>query len=159
MGDRCYLEMTLRRADLDRFAPHADASPGEEWWDHLDDHPEISGLVDVSVYEANYGWLDERQGAAKAGIAFMGTHGEGGCYGPYAFAAHDGELDEAPLNHDGYLIIAVDDDLKPVEGAEDCIRAYVNRRRAVERLFEREEANDVDQPESDPAVPAGLCGP
>ena len=133
MGDRCYLEMTLRRADLDRFAPHVDAKPGEEWWDHLDDHPETPGLVNVSVYEANYGWLDERQEAAKAGIAFTGTHGEGGCYGAYAFVAVDGEMNEAPLNHDGHLIIAVDDDLTPLDGEEDGLRAFVERRRAVFR--------------------------
>ena len=159
MGDRCFLEMTLRREDLPKIAPLVCCNSNGEWWDDLHDHDSNPDLVNASVYEANYAWLDERQEAAKAGIAFMGTHGEGGCYGPCAFAAVDGDMSEAPLNHDGYLIIAVDDDLKPVEGAEDCIRAYVNRRRAVERLFEREEAHDVDQPESDPAVPAGLCGP
>ena len=28
MGDRCYLEITLRRSDLDRFGKHLDAAPG-----------------------------------------------------------------------------------------------------------------------------------
>ena len=28
MGDRCYLEITLRRADLDRFGKHLDVAPG-----------------------------------------------------------------------------------------------------------------------------------
>ncbi len=161
MGDRCFLEMTIRREDLPKFAPHVDTRPGEKWWDEIQDHPSNPHLVSVSVYEANYGWLDERQQAAKADIAFAGTHGEGGCYGGYAFAAVDGEMDEAPINHDGYLVIAVDHDLDPVEGAEDCLKAFARRRDAVEQYFQskQERNHGVDQPQSDPQVPAGLCGP
>ena len=54
MGDRCYLEITLRRSDLDRFGKHLDAAPGEAWWDHLDEEANQPGIVTASVYEANY---------------------------------------------------------------------------------------------------------
>jgi hypothetical protein len=164
MGDRCFLEMTIRREDLPKFARHVDAKPDEEWWDDLHDHPSNPRLVSVSVNEANYGWLDERQEAAEAGIPFFGSHDEGGCYGGYAFAAMDGEMNEAPLNHDGYLVIAVDDDLMPLDGIEP-LRALVARRRAVERLFglrkEDDDAEDdnADEPEGDPALPAGVRSP
>ncbi len=161
MGDRCYLEMTIRREDLPKFALCVDAEPGEEWWDDLREHPSNPHLVSVSVYEVNYGWLDERQEAAKAGIAFAGTHGDGGCYGSYAFAAHDGEMSEAPLSHDGDLIIAVDEDLKPVDDGDETIRAYVARLRAVERLFglwkedDHAENDDAGEQDGRPAVSAG----
>ena len=80
MGDRCYLEITLRRADLDRFGKHLDAAPGEEWWDHLDEEANQPGIITASVYEANYAWYDERCAAAKEGIDFHGWHAEGGEY-------------------------------------------------------------------------------
>lgn len=138
MGDRCHLEMTLRRADLTKFAPFVDAQPDKAWWDDEDemDNPD---LVTVRIYEANYGLLDERMAAAKAGIPFHGTHGEGGEYGGYAFASIDGEMAEAPLNHSGELTLAVDEDLNPLEDIEG-LRAYVNRLRAVKRLFGAEKA-------------------
>ena len=68
MGDRCYLEITLRRSDLDRFGKHLDAAPGEEWWDHLDEEATQPGIVTASVYEANYAWYDERMNAAKGTV-------------------------------------------------------------------------------------------
>ena len=85
MGDRCYLEITLRRSDLDRFGKHLDAAPGEAWWDHLDEEANQPGIVTASVYEANYSWYDERCAAAKKGIDFHGWHAEGGEYGVCVF--------------------------------------------------------------------------
>ncbi len=160
MGDRCFLEMTIHKEDLPKFAASVWSDAKGEWWDDLYE-TDFPGLVNVSVNEANYGWLEERQQAAKAGIAFMGTHGEGGCYGSFAFAAVDGEMDEAPLSHDGDLIIAVDENLEPVDGGDETIRVYVKRLRAVERFFGlwEEETDANDQPQRDPQVPAGLRGP
>ena len=116
MGDRCYLEITLRRSDLDRFGKHLDAAPGEEWWDHLDEEANQPGVVTASVYEANYSWYDERCAAAKKGIDFHGWHAEGGEYGPYEFVAFRGKHLEAERNHAGELVIAVDENLKPLAG-------------------------------------------
>jgi hypothetical protein len=136
MGDRCYLEITMRRADLPRFGSAVGEKPDENWWDADDpvtDHPD---LVTVQLYEANYALYDQRHEAAKAGIPFYGTHGEGGEYGAYAFAALDGEMLEAPLNHEGDLILALNDDLEPVD-PDDLVhlRAYVAKLRAVKALF------------------------
>ena len=133
MGDRCYLEMTLRRADLTRLAPHVDAPPDEKWWDEEAEEKD-SGLVTVTVHEANYAWTDERREAAEAGIPFFGSHGEGGEYGPYAFASLDGDLLEVPLSHDGDMILAVDERLEPLDDVGE-LRAYVAKLHAVRRLF------------------------
>ena len=138
MGDRCYLEITLRRSDLDRFGKHLDAAPGEEWWDHLDEEASQPVIVTASVYEANYAWLDERLAAAQDGIDFHGWHAEGGEYGPYEFAAFRGKHLEAERNHDGELVIAVDENLRPLAGMAH-LRKYVRILKKVKAAFARAE--------------------
>lgn len=134
MGDRCYLEITLRRSDLDRFGKHLDAAPGEAWWDHLDEEANQPGIVTASVYEANYAWYDERCTAAKEGIDFHGWHAEGGEYGPYEFVSFRGKHLEAERNHDGELVIAVDEDLKPITGMVH-LRKYARTLKKVKAEF------------------------
>ena len=138
MGDRCYLEITLRRSDLDRFGKHLDAAPGEEWWDHLDEEASQPVIVTASVYEANYAWYDERCAAAKDGIDFHGWHAEGGEYGPYEFVAFKGKHLEAERNHDGELVIAVDENLKPITGMAH-LRKYVRTLKKVKAAFAKVE--------------------
>ena len=139
MGDRCYLEITLRRSDLDRFGKHLDSAPGEEWWDHLDEEANQPGIVTASVYEANYAWYDERCAAAKEGIDFQGWHAEGGEYGSYEFVAFRGKHLEAERNHDGELVIAVDENLKPLTGMAH-LRKYVRTLKKVRAAFARAES-------------------
>ena len=138
MGDRCYLEITLRRADLDRFGQHLNAVPGEEWWDHLDEEQDRPGIVTASVYEANYAWYDERCAAAKEGIDFHGWHAEGGEYGPYEFVSFRGKHLEAERNHDGDMVIAVDENLKPLAGIAH-LRRYARTLKKVKAAFARAE--------------------
>ena len=138
MGDRCYLEITLRRSDLDRFGKHLDAAPGEEWWDHLDEEANQPGVVTASVYEANYSWYDERCAAAKKGIDFHGWHAEGGEYGPFEFVSFRGKHLEAERNHDGELVIAVDENLKPITGMAH-LRKYVRILKKVKAAFAKVE--------------------
>ena len=138
MGDRCYLEITLRRADLDRFGKHLDVAPGEAWWDHLDEEENQPGIVTASVYEANYAWYDERCAAAKDGIDFHGWHAEGGEYGPFEFVSFRGKHLEAERNHDGDLVIAVDENLKPITGMAH-LRRYVRTLKKVKAAFARVE--------------------
>lgn len=145
MGDRCYLELTLHRTDLSRFAPHVDARPDEEWWDCLTENSDHPDTVTVSVYEANYAWVDERAEAAKAGIPFHGYHGEGGEYGSYAFASWAGKLHEAPLNHDGDMVLAVGENLKPISAtARQHLRKYVAALKKIKATFAK------GQPEAHP---------
>ena len=137
MGDRCYLEITLRRSDLDRFGKHLDAAPGEAWWDHLDEEANQPGVVTASVYEANYSWYDERCAAAKKGIDFHGWHAEGGEYGPFEFVSFRGKHLEAERNHDGELVIAVDENLKPLAGMAH-LRRYARTLKKVRAAFAKE---------------------
>ena len=144
MGDRCYLEITLRRSDLDRFGKHLDAAPGAEWWDHLDEEENQPGIVTASVHEANYGWLDERTEAAKAGIPFHGRHDSGDEYGPYCFASWCGKMREAPLDHDGNLSIAVDENLQPI-GDPNFLRRYIRTLKKVKATFAQGQAETAEK--------------
>ena len=137
MGDRCYLEINLRRSDLDRFGKHLDAAPGEAWWDHLDEDQNQPGIVTASVYEANNAWYDERCAAAKDGIDFHGWHAEGGEYGPCGFASFRKKHLEVAHNHDGELVIAVDENLKPLTGMAH-LHKYVRVLKKVKAAFARE---------------------
>ena len=143
MGDRCYLEINLRRSDLDRFGKHLDAAPGEEWWDHLDEDQDQPGVVTASVYEANYAWYDERAAAAKDGIDFHGWHAEGGEYGPYEFVSFRKKHLEAERNHDGDLVIAVDENLKPITGMAH-LRRYVRTLKKVKAAFAKVQVIELE---------------
>ena len=144
MGDRCYLEITLRREDLSRFAPHIDAAPEEKWWDSLDEEADRPEIVTASVYEANYAWYDERCTAAKEGIDFHGWHAEGGEYGPYEFVSFRGKHLEAERNHDGELVIAVDENLKPLNSVAH-LRKYVRTLKKVKAAFAKVQVETLEK--------------
>ena len=133
MGDSCYLQITMRRKDLKPFGEKIGNPDSYDWWDDLydEDNPDV---VTVAVHEANGAWMDDRETAAEAGFAFIGQHDEGGTYGPCAFAAVNGVHMEAPLDHDGNLIMALDDDLNPVTDIED-LKAFCAHRKAAQEAL------------------------
>ncbi len=132
MGDRCYVRMTLKQDDLDRFGQYLGAKPGEHWWDEQDEPGD--GLVGVGIFEANYGLTDQRMEAARAGIPFFGWHGDGGEYPGYQFASLDGEMLQCETNRDGELVLVLDDDLNARNDLEH-IQRYTAMRRQVEELM------------------------
>ncbi len=133
MGDRCYLQITMRSKDLKPFGEKIGCSDKYNWWDDLceEDNPDV---VTVAVHEANYGWLDDREKAAEAGFVFLGQHDEGGTYGPSAFASVNGVHMEVPVDHDGNLIMALDDDLNPLTGIEE-LKTFRAHRKAAEKAL------------------------
>ena len=133
MGDRCYLEMTLRRADLPRFAPCVDARPDETWWDD-EDETDSPDLLSVRVYEANHAWYDVREEAAGAGIPFFGEHGEGCEYAGCAFASLGGEQIEVYTDRDSMICIQIDEGMQMLTDLGH-VRAYLEKLRAVRELF------------------------
>jgi hypothetical protein len=133
MGDRCYLEITMRRIDLPKFAAFANARPDEKWWDN-EDEADTPDLVLLKMYEVNYAWGEQREKAAAAGIPFFGMHDAGGDYGSYAFAACDGAMCETQLNHCGDLVVTVDENLEPTDDIEN-LRAYADKLKNLKTLF------------------------
>lgn len=131
MGDRCNIVITMRWDDLARFAHHVYDTPEEEWWNEMD---EEHGIITVSIYDVNYALCDARAAAAKAGIPFYGSHSEGDEYGPCAFVSWQGKQLEVPLNHDGDLVIAVDENLEPIHDLKH-LREYVAHLKQVKAAF------------------------
>lgn len=123
----------MRRDDVERFRQIVGVPPGENWWDEELEDP-APGIIEVGVFEANYGWRDERSAAAKAGIPFLGWHAEGGEYGSYEFLSLDGEMQEAACDRDGNLTLAVNRDLT-VMTDQLALRRYITALRQVQKLF------------------------
>ncbi len=134
MGDRCYIEIILRRDDLRRFGEHLYSGADEAWWDDITEDESRPDIVTVSAHEANYGWFNERAEATKAGIPFYGQHASGDEYGPYAFASWHGEQHEVPLDRNGNMVVAVDDDLNPIQDTQRLLQ-FVATRNKVQVAF------------------------
>ncbi len=154
MGDRCYLQITMRRKDLEPFGHQLGWTGGYDWWDDLynEANPEV---VTVAVHEANYGWVDDRESAAEAGLVFTGQHDAGGTYGPCAFAAVNGVHMEMPVDHDGNLVMAVDEDCNPVTDIND-LKAFCEHRKAARTalgLPAKEGGDDAHGSEEDRDTP------
>jgi hypothetical protein len=101
MSDTCWLTIRFSRKDLDKFN---EVLKEEIWngrfWD--EDHSEEGDdEVNAVIYEANYGWSDQLQNLAEAGLTFSGEHSAGGEYGPMAFACFEGEFLDVNTDHDG----------------------------------------------------------
>jgi hypothetical protein len=133
MGDRCYLRITLKREDLDRFGQYMKCKPGERWWDEEQDEP-ADGVIEVGIFEANYAMTAQRTEAAQAGLVFFGWHGEGGEYGGYEFASAGGEMLECATDRNGDLVLVLDHDLN-VQNDLEHIRRYIAMRRQVRELM------------------------
>ena len=133
MGDRCYLQLTLRRDDLGQFGAILGAEPGTEWWNEDIGEP-APGVVEIALCEANYALWDEREQAASDGIPFFGNHGEGGDYAGCEFVSLDGRQLEVYTDRDGLLCVQIDDHMRLLTDLEH-IRDYLGQRRAVQHLF------------------------
>jgi len=89
MGDRCYLEMTIRIEDLPKWRKHfGNAFCAEEEKYAIEHH---EPFIQMEESEANYSWWDQRESLAKEDCVFYGRHTEGGEYGGGKFVGVDGK--------------------------------------------------------------------
>ena len=153
MGDRCTLTLTIRQADQARFEELLRQSrllgPEDSWRSFFDEieEEEAAEILHCTVYEANYGLVDERRGWAQARLEFYGRHGEGGTYPAALFVAVDGELhDVAAL--DGDPVVPVDAQGNPEPDALHRVRCYLRASAALQRRW-----SDTSM-ETDPATVA-----
>ena len=151
MGDRCTLTLTIRTADQARFEELLRQShllgAADTWRSFFDEveAEEPREVLHCTVYEANYGLVDERRGWAQAGLEFSGHHGEGGTYPAALFVAIDGELhDVAAL--DGDPVVPVDTQGNPETDALDRVRGYLRGSATLQRRWSDTRA------ETDPAA-------
>jgi len=117
MGDRCYLQMTLRRDDYEKHDLSDYFSEGVVG--------KNDGLMTVAEWEANWTYESELEEWAKLNIPFYGYHGPGENYGPSVFASDGkGHYAEAETNSDGHLIGVVNDDGSIDKGYKKIIETY-----------------------------------
>ena len=133
MGDRCNLELTLRRTDLDRVNEVLNEPAGNKWWDE-ERSMSAEGIVELVCLEANWALFDEREQLAQAGIPFFGHHGEGDDYAGCLFASLDGEQIEVYTDRDGLICVQINEDMRLITNL-GYVRAYLEKLRAVEELF------------------------
>jgi hypothetical protein len=106
MGDTCYLEIRLHDKDVKRFCEVLEEDDPGDWACAIDRDNEHSKTYTVD--EADYGWYDELDNAARAGIIFEGWHGSGGDYGAYRFVSSGhGKVLYAEQTHEGFYVIPV----------------------------------------------------
>lgn len=129
MGDRCYLEITVRKQDHAKFKKAFECSQPNVWTARfqqtLRDRP---GTLDLMVDEANYAYTNQLDRAAKAGAVFVGIHGNGGNYDSGAFAGIGGHLLEWDTTRDGEFVLRVDDQGDPDPDEQAVFVSYIAHR-------------------------------
>lgn len=128
MGDRAYVEVTCREADISLFDREGFL---EEFRSGLP-----LGVVAMVDAEAPDGNITALQTLASKGIFFRGWHDAGGGYDGACFAGFDGRLFAAPrLNHSDLPCIEMHVD-GTVDAAQlESEREYLKAADAVARAF------------------------
>ena len=122
MGDRCAMSVTFH--ERDRELVEGLLGP----WDQEDPHADLPGCTTVWIGEINYGGYDERDELARRGVPFFGHHSAGDEYGPLAFAACDGRMDEINADHSGKPSVVIDESSgMPTPEARRRAQQYVAR--------------------------------
>lgn len=118
MGDRCYLRMTIRKKDLPAFREilgwpeFGQVEENDAYWaDKV--------FYEIEESEANYGWYDELNAAAKKDLMLFGYSAPGGSYGPSLFAVVDGH----------YFGVACDTD----RGEPSVVVRWINKKAVPSR--------------------------
>ncbi len=132
MGDRCYMKITMRTEDVDRFSEVSGL--GAEWWDWDESENEITS--ELVAEEMNYAALSECEKAAKAGCVFLAEHGAGGDYGPGEYAAFGKQFVDAETAHTGSYIIHVADLDTPNPCVERGLRFLKEFREVYDAAYE-----------------------
>jgi hypothetical protein len=111
MGDRCWIQVTVRTQDVAVAANILDPSDDAESHD--------DGTTTLLDGEADYGWSTELQDLAeRKHIPFVGCHGAGDEYGAQEFCSDGQTYHEIP---EGPMVLALIHDDGAVEIDEDSL--------------------------------------
>jgi hypothetical protein len=123
MGDRCYMSVTCRRSDKDRFEKLGFRVEFEE-----DKNTPVIEMIDE---EANYGHCDEM----PTNIPYHGTYGAGSNYGPGSIVCDGRDYEDVPASSDGFVLAWNYRVGLPQLKSILRIRRYLKLERRVQRLF------------------------
>ena len=127
MGDRCSLSITLRRDDLPKLLKllgFSDQEIQRGCGGDVETEDNNDGSTTVRFHEANYGLYSERQDLAAMGVAYYGSHGAGGDYGPAAFASAGRQWADVPISQSGETMVPVSETGVPDDAAVKEVRLY-----------------------------------
>ena len=92
MGDRCYMSVTCRRQDKERFA---------ELGFHIEfDEDKNTPVIEMIDEEANYGHCDKM----PMNIPYYASYSAGSCYGPGNIVCDGKDYEEVPASTDGFVL-------------------------------------------------------
>jgi hypothetical protein len=131
MGDSCYFKMTVLKEDVKQINEIMFGDDSDGCWAEVDDNND--GTVTLIDYDANYGYHDQREKLAEAGIIFEGFHGPGGEYGECHFACYDGSH-IAVSSVEGGPVVSVSRS-GANEEALKCVHKYYATLDSVEKHF------------------------
>jgi len=122
MSDTCWFNISFPRADLPKFNKVLE----DQMWrgQFRDEDNGDDGEVNAIIYEANYGWYEEIQRLAKAGLTFTVSHGAGGEYGPCVYACYQGDLVACSADWVGNPIVPVGKDGVDEKALEACMKFH-----------------------------------
>lgn len=104
MGDRCSMDLYMRKSDFEALSDDLKEEIGIPYSEE-----DGGTVVQFSIDEVNYGAHTEREGWGEKGLVFYGSHGAGGDYGEYVFAAYDGMHIDCPASEGSPTVMVQDD--------------------------------------------------
>ena len=115
MGDRCYMQVTVRADDEAAIRKHLGDS---------DDREEEGTTVSLTYEQANYGLGNYLEEAASEGLEFYGWHGTGSSYDASDFCSFNDTVIYVYTGIDGGYIIngsTAEERLKSLTRLEECL--------------------------------------
>jgi hypothetical protein len=115
MGDRCYLQVTVRADDEAAIEKHLG---------HADEREEEGTTVMLTYQEANYGLGNDLEEAASAKVEFYGWHGTGSSYDSSEFCSFNETVLYVYTGLDGGYLIngsTAEERLKSLTRLEECL--------------------------------------
>lgn len=124
MGDRCYMHVTCRRQDKDRF----DQLGFEQEFEPSDDSP----VIEMTDQEANYAHADEM----PSDIPYLAWHSSGDNYGEGRIACDGTHHAEVGATSDGFVVAWDHAQNEPIARSVEDIRHYIAVEQTVRERFE-----------------------
>ena len=137
MADRCYMEVTCRRKDIEQFEEIGFTL--QDWNNEESQSPTVV-MVDE---EANYGHSDEM----PRNIPYFGHNEHGDNYSDAVFACDGKRYAEVEAGYAGGFVVQWDaKKQRPTPQSLKAIRQYLSVRNNVRRIFEKLSTASINNP-------------
>ena len=132
MGDRCYVEITYEAEDDALLKEHLEFDKDEEF----EQQEEVLGIIEGSDCDVNYGYYNQLQKAAAAGVVFIASNGAGSDYGPGYMLGFEGKSYYHGVTFDGGLAVEVSKDGNVSDSQMVAVREFLAIQAKIDARFE-----------------------